>query len=100
VLDTSAPADPVVHLLPGFEEYVLGVKDRSGIVPHGGMERLVPGGNGIFRPTILVDGLIRGTWRMRPDRKGVPLEWFTEPGHHEARGAHRAAQRYLDYLAG
>lgn len=62
-----------VHLLPGFDEIVLGYADRSMTVPPEVADRIVPGGNGVFRPTVLADGVAIGTWRAR---KGV-LE--TEP---------------------
>lgn len=52
-----------VHLLPGFDEVVLGYADRSVTVPPEHAARIVPGGNGVFRPTVLHDGVAVGTWR-------------------------------------
>jgi hypothetical protein len=51
-----------VFLLPGFDEYVLGYGDRSAVLDPGFAERIVPGGNGMFRPTVVHDGRIVGTW--------------------------------------
>ncbi len=54
-------ADGGVRLLPGFDEYVLGYRDRSAVLaPHHG-DAVVPGGNGMFKPTIVVDGEVVGT---------------------------------------
>ncbi len=63
-----------VHLLPGFDEMVLGYADRSATVPREHEERIVPGGNGVFRGTVLVDGVAVATWRR--GRRGVDVEPF------------------------
>ncbi|WP_372594916.1 winged helix DNA-binding domain-containing protein [Actinotalea sp.] len=63
-----------VHLLPGFDEMILGYADRTATVPPEHSERIVPGGNGVFRPTVLVDGIVVGTWRRT--RTGVEVEPF------------------------
>jgi len=52
-----------VFLLPGFDEYVLGYADRRAALATEFAARIVPGGNGVFRPTIVSDGQIVGTWR-------------------------------------
>ena len=51
------------RLLPGFDEFVLGYADRSAVLDAEFAGRIVPGGNGVFRPTVVVDGRIAGTWR-------------------------------------
>ncbi len=50
-------------LLPGFDEFVLGYGDRSAVLDPAFATRIVPGGNGMFRSTVVVDGRIVGTWR-------------------------------------
>ena len=52
-----------VLLLPGFDEYLLGYQDRSAALPAEHGQRIVPGGNGVFRSTVVVDGQVVGTWR-------------------------------------
>ncbi|WP_127573515.1 winged helix DNA-binding domain-containing protein [Georgenia faecalis] len=52
-----------VHLLPGFDEFLLGYQDRSAALPPEFADRLVPGGNGVFRPTVVAGGQVVGTWR-------------------------------------
>ncbi len=49
-------------LLPGFDEFVLGYGDRSAVLDPAFADRIVPGGNGVFRPTVVSDGRIVGTW--------------------------------------
>ena len=52
-----------VLLLPGFDELVLGYSDRRATVPAEFADRIVPGGNGVFRPTVVSDGQVVGTWK-------------------------------------
>jgi hypothetical protein len=54
-----------VHLLPGFDEYLLGYADRSAALADQHREAIVPGGNGMFLSTIVSDGQVVGTWRRR-----------------------------------
>jgi len=66
-------AEPNVFLLPGFDEYVLGYKDRSAAVPDEHSQKVVPGNNGMFKATIVVNGQIVGTWK-RANRKALQIE--------------------------
>jgi winged helix DNA-binding protein len=50
-------------LLPGFDEYMLGYKDRSASLDQPYAQRITPGGNGVFMPTIVIDGRVAGTWK-------------------------------------
>ncbi len=59
---SATPSAARVHLLPGFDEYVLGYADRAAILAPEHHDAVVPGGNGMFRPTIVVDGEVVGTW--------------------------------------
>lgn len=61
---TAAPL-----LLPGFDEVVLGYGDRSAVLTREEEALVVPGRNGVFRPTLLRAGRALGTWQ-RPTRKG------------------------------
>lgn len=55
-------------LLPGFDEYLLGFKDRSMMVADEHKQAIVPGGNGVFQPTIVRSGRVVGTWRRTVGR--------------------------------
>lgn len=63
-----------VVLLPGFDEVVLGYADRSMTVPPEHADRVVPGGNGVFRPTVVADGRVVGTWRTAGTGRNRRLE--------------------------
>lgn len=51
-------------LLPGFDEFVLGYGDRSAVLDPAFATHIVPGGNGMFRSTVVVGGRVVGTWRL------------------------------------
>ncbi|WP_083673474.1 winged helix DNA-binding domain-containing protein [Serinicoccus sp. CUA-874] len=61
---TAAPL-----LLPGFDELVLGYGDRGAVLSKVEEAEVVPGGNGIFRATVVRAGRAVGTWK-RPRRAG------------------------------
>jgi hypothetical protein len=66
-------------LLPGFDEFVLGYADRSAVLDPAFADRIVPGRNGVFRPTVVLDGRIVGTWRYtgRGPARTAEMEAFT-----------------------
>jgi hypothetical protein len=68
-----------LFLLPGFDEFVLGYADRSCAVPAAFADRVVPGGNGMFRATVVRGGRVVGTWRWtgRGAHRTVAAEPFT-----------------------
>jgi hypothetical protein len=51
-----------VLLLPGFDELMLGYGDRRAALDPAFADRIVPGGNGVFRPTVVSAGRVVGTW--------------------------------------
>ena len=66
---TRSPRVPEWLALPGFDEYLLGFKDRSLMVDAAGMEAVIPGKNGVFRSTIVRDGRVVGTWKRTLTRR-------------------------------
>jgi hypothetical protein len=49
--------------LPGFDEYLLGFKDRSLMLAAEHKQAIIPGGNGVFQWTIVRGGRVIGTWK-------------------------------------
>ncbi len=72
-LDGEPPAIPPALALPGFDEYVLGYRDRTVQLPVDHERRIVPGGNGVFAPTLVARGRVVGTWRRRMLTRRVVL---------------------------
>ena len=69
-----------VLLLPGFDEMILGYGDRRAVLAPEFAERIVPGANGVFRPTVWSDARVVGTWRAsgRGARRTIAATPFTE----------------------
>ncbi|MNC32864.1 hypothetical protein D3C75_812370 [compost metagenome] len=89
-----------VHLLPGFDEYILGYNDRSAVLEPETAPRIVPGNNGIFLPTIAAGGQILGTWKRTVKAKGVELKFSPfktlDPKWEDK--LMQAAERYAGFL--
>jgi hypothetical protein len=69
----SRPVTPSVRLLPAYDPYLLGYRDRSLSAPVDHARRVHPGG-GLLRPTVIRAGVAVGTWKV-----GGGIEPF-EPG--------------------
>jgi hypothetical protein len=70
-VDTPAPAagapdGPVVRLLGAYDTYLLGYRDRTGVLAAADAKRIVPGG-GVVHPAVVRDGRVVGRWRLRRD---------------------------------
>ncbi len=97
--------DPCDHsqqilLLSGFDEYVLGYGDRTAIMVPEQLKLVVPGNNGMFRPTIIDDGTVIGTWKRKATTKRVDItpEPFGELTKRQRRGIESAAADYGRFL--
>jgi DNA glycosylase AlkZ-like len=73
-LDRPAVQPGHVILLPGFDEYLLGYGDRSAALAPEHSEAIVPGGNGMFKATIVADGAVVGTWSRKVTAHEVLVE--------------------------
>lgn len=104
-LADAAARLPVSHVraLPGFDEYFLGYKDRRLVIDAAFESRIVPGGNGVFKPTIISRGHVIGTWRRgdapRARARSTPpvAEPFTAMSKREQSAFRAAAKRYAGY---
>jgi hypothetical protein len=96
---TDAPA-PRAHLLPGFDELMLGYKDRSAMLAPRFANRIVPGANGMFLSTLVLDGQVRGTWRRSMRAKSVVLEIspFGRLSAADRKAIVVPSERYAQYL--
>lgn len=96
-----------VHLLPAFDEYLVGYSDRSAMLGNPETQKMLRSGkivfthrNGIFLPVVVVDGEVAGTWKRKNERSKVVLEIrpFAKLNEERARGVREAAKRYEDFL--
>lgn len=63
-----------VYLLPSFDEYLLGYKDRRAALGSLDFQQIVNPGNGLFKPVVVVDGRVAGTWKRTIRKDTVLIE--------------------------
>lgn len=93
------PADGV-HLLPAFDELVLGYADRAATLGDEPLERVVPGRNGMFLAVLMIDGQVAGTWRRTLRKAHVDIEltpWHDIP-QRRLPAVRRAVREYGEHL--
>lgn len=96
----GAAAQSTVYALPGFDEFLLGYKERSASLDRAHYEAWCPGGNGMFKPYIVSGGRVAGLWKRTIKRKTVviealPLRPLTEA---ERAGFEAHARHYAAFL--
>jgi hypothetical protein len=62
-----------VRVLPGFDEYLLGYKDRSLMLAEEHKQAIIPGGNGVFQATVVRDGRVIGVWKRTLGKARVQI---------------------------
>jgi hypothetical protein len=71
----TAPAEQVpvgsVRLLAGYDNYLVGYRDRGLFVSEQHRSTVYVGG--VIKPTVLVDGRVAGIWRLTRERAGASL---------------------------
>jgi Winged helix DNA-binding domain len=87
-------------LLAGFDEYLIGYGDRSAMLAAEHANAVVPGANGVFKPMIVMDGQITGTWARTVKAKGVTITRtpFVPDGADTADALRPQAERYAAFL--
>lgn len=92
-------ARPVLAL-PGFDELLLGYADRTATLAREHAGLIVPGGNGVFRRTLVHRGRVIGTWRAVEAAAGVRVvaDTFGDVPRGVERGLAREASRYARFV--
>jgi len=95
---TPVPESDFTFLLPGFDEYILGYKDRNPFLEPA-HSRFVMTSNGIFYPTILSKTKVTGVWKRIQNKNhvSVSVTSFTPDNNLRAQIA-PALKTYETYL--
>ena len=90
----------LVRLIPWWDEYLLGWKDRDLVAPPELWTKINRSSGGWLSPTILADGLAVGTWNTKPTPTALQVEVqpFSPLSPTVRRGIRREAQRLSDFL--
>lgn len=102
-LSPSTPDDgevkPGAHLLPPFDEYTVGYKDRGAIL-HPSYARLANAASAILGPSVVLGGRAVGTWKRTLKKEKVFIETSlrTTLRRAERSALEAAARRYGEFL--
>jgi hypothetical protein len=91
---------PDTHLLlPAFDEYFIGYKDRSTLIDMQFAKKVMTI-NGIFNPLMVRNGQVIGTWKrtFKKDSVAITTETFKPLKKAELKAFEPAAQQYADFL--
>ncbi|HEY0256447.1 MAG TPA: winged helix DNA-binding domain-containing protein [Candidatus Methylacidiphilales bacterium] len=91
---------PLAHLLPGFDEYMLGYTDRSAALDPKYAQRICPGSNGIFSHTVVLNGRVSGIWKrsFKKETAILTLSPFTSFSKIHKNAITIAADRYGKFM--
>ncbi|MEK3723106.1 winged helix DNA-binding domain-containing protein [Paenibacillus sp. FSL H8-0034] len=96
---TTTDSASTVYLLPGFDEHLLGYKDRSAVLIAEDAQHIVPGNNGVFKSTIIIDGQVAGIWKRTIKKKGIDIEFLLFAQHQDRKeGILKTARRYCGFM--
>jgi hypothetical protein len=86
-------------LLPAYDEYTVAYKDRSAALDPI-YAKQANSGNGIFYPTIVVDGRVVGTWKrtLKKDSLAISPSPFAKLKRAETRAIAESANHYRKFL--
>ncbi len=93
----DAALDPRdAFLLPPFDEFLVAYRDRSAALDPAYNMRIVPGGNGVFNPIIVVGGRVVGSWKRAFKNDSVLMTFspFKPFSAAQASAITAAAERY------
>jgi hypothetical protein len=102
-LSESAPVFakpiPAAHLLPAFDEYLVGYKVRDAVLNPRFVKQTNAGG-GMLSPVILLGGQVAGTWKRTLKKGAVEISpsWFLAPGDAQKQALIEATERYGAFL--
>lgn len=91
--------EPSIRLLPSFDEYLIGYKERSEVLDAEHLLEVSPGNNGTSHPIVVVDGRVTGIWKQDIRKNAIDLNFiFFVPILYEKELIYREAERYSDFL--
>ena len=90
---------PTAHLLPAFDEYLVGYKDRRAVLDPRHV-KLTNAGGGMLNPTIVIDGQVMGAWKRTLKNGSVVITpgWFTQQNKADMSAFNMSALQYGTFL--
>lgn len=90
----------IIHLLPGFDEFLLGYKDRIASLEQKYSVKWCPGNNGMFFPFLVVNGRVSGIWKrtLKKDSIVIDINCFEPNPAVNIKQLDAAAGRYSKFM--
>lgn len=89
---------PTAYLLAGFDEYLIAYRDRSACIdPYYGKKVVYR--NGIFNPTVVIEGQVVGAWKpiVQKDKVSIQTDLFTQLSKSQINSINSAAEAYARF---
>ena len=88
-----------IHLLPSYDEYLLGYKDRTDVLALEHYPKAFTN-NGLFFPIVLHNGQVIGNWDKSEKKKSVDLKysWFRQVADMNGETLERERQKFARFL--
>lgn len=98
--NSEASASSPVHLLPAFDEYLLGYKDRSAVLDAAHSGKVNPGNNGVFMQTVIIQGRVCATWKrvLRKNSVAMTVHPFAPLRKSDRTALQSAAEHHARFL--
>lgn len=98
-MPVTGEASPTAFLLPSFDEYLVGYRDRGAVLNPSYAKQAAPGG-GVLSATVVLDGQVGGTWKrtIKRDRIVLQVDPFSELGQAATHAVAAAVDRYSKFL--
>ena len=98
-VEANFKAKDTAFLLPAYDEFIISYKDRSATITFENHKRAVSI-NGIFRPTVVVNGQTIGIWNrtIKKDKVSIETEYFKQPRPTTRKMIAAASGRYGMFL--
>lgn len=96
----SIPTEPNSHLLPGFDEFLLGYKDRTASLQIHFNTLWCPGNNGMFMPFVVKNGEVIGIWKSikKNGSKNFEISYFSKTTKLSAPACNAASEKVMFFL--
>ena len=93
------PGKGFISLLPAYDEFIISYRNRQAALPFENFNRVVSS-NGIFRPTLIVNGQVMGIWKrtILKDKVRVEIEFFASPHQKTLDGIEKESVQYGKFL--
>jgi hypothetical protein len=94
------PPSPTVHLLQGFDEYMVGYSQSKYVLDASGAARALSGDRPVFNHVLVLDSQVAGHWKRTLRNRSVHIEaaLYAPLGDAETRALQAAADRHGTFL--